>query len=118
MAFYCGHKGLLAALVLLHALCPSLACYKYPVGKRDPCEGKVCNYGAKCQPSVDGKTARCQCPSECYRYGDNLGSKPVCGSDGMDYNNICELHKAACNKLQDIRVKYYGKCGMYKQNYQ
>ncbi|PVD37045.1 hypothetical protein C0Q70_04038 [Pomacea canaliculata] len=79
-------------------------------GKRDPCEGKVCNYGAKCQPSVDGKTARCQCPSECYRYGDNLGSKPVCGSDGMDYNNICELHKAACNKLQDIRVKYYGKC--------
>ncbi|XP_076451600.1 agrin-like isoform X2 [Babylonia areolata] len=79
-------------------------------GKRNPCEGKQCNYGATCQPSLDGSEARCQCPTKCYRYGDNLGSKPVCGSDGNDYDNLCEMKKAACHKLVDIRVKYYGKC--------
>ncbi|KAL8611610.1 hypothetical protein ACOMHN_062888 [Nucella lapillus] len=92
-------------------LTPTLACYKFPPGKRNPCEGKQCNYGATCQPSLDGNEARCQCPRKCYRYGDNVGSKPVCGSDGHDYANLCEMKMAACNNLTDIRVKYYGKCG-------
>ncbi|KAL8568100.1 hypothetical protein ACOMHN_000324 [Nucella lapillus] len=100
------------ALFLLLCVCtsPVLACYKFPPGKRNPCEGKQCNYGATCQPSLDGSEARCQCPNKCYRYGDNLGSKPVCGSDGNDYDNLCEMKKAACHKLEDIRVKYYGNC--------
>lgn len=112
MAFSCTRgTGLIAALILLHLCPPSLACYKYLPGKRNPCEGVICNYSANCQPSIDGKTARCQCPSECYRYGDHSESIHVCGNDGNDYANMCELRKAACNKMQDIKVKYYGKCG-------
>lgn len=98
-------------LVLAYLAAPSLACYKFPPGKKNPCLGKICNFGATCQPSLDGSEARCQCPTECYRYGDNVGSKPVCGSDGKDYPNMCEMKKEACNSLLDIRVKYYGKCG-------
>ncbi|KAH9495124.1 hypothetical protein Btru_018240, partial [Bulinus truncatus] len=86
------------------------ACYKFPPGIRDPCEGQVCKFGAECMSSIDGKIARCQCPSDCPSYGDNVGSKPVCGNDGNDYANTCELRKAACLRLDDIRVKYYGKC--------
>ncbi|XP_076472604.1 agrin-like [Babylonia areolata] len=108
------HTFLLLLFTLLTGmaglLSPVLACYKFPPGKRNPCEGKQCNYGATCQPSLDGSEARCQCPTKCYRYGDNVGSKPVCGSDGHDYANLCEMKKAACNNLTDIRVKYYGKC--------
>ncbi|KAK7483098.1 hypothetical protein BaRGS_00025666, partial [Batillaria attramentaria] len=81
-----------------------------PCGVRNPCEGVVCQYGATCQADLDGKTSRCQCPSECYRFGDSDGSKPVCGTDGKDYANMCELKKAACSQMSDIRVKYYGKC--------
>ncbi|CAL1545990.1 unnamed protein product, partial [Lymnaea stagnalis] len=81
-----------------------------PCGLRDPCEGQVCKFGAECMSSMDGKIARCQCPSDCPSYGDNVGSKPVCGNDGNDYANMCELRKAACYRLEDIRVKYYGKC--------
>ncbi|XP_070206823.1 agrin-like isoform X2 [Littorina saxatilis] len=99
-------------MLLLCLLLPtaSLACYKFPPGKQNPCHGKLCKFGATCHPSLDGSEARCQCPDQCYRYGDNVGSKPVCGSDGSDYPNMCEMKKAACNKLMDIRVKYYGKC--------
>lgn len=87
------------------------ACYKFPPGTRNPCEGQVCKFGAECMPSIDGTIARCQCPLDCPSYGDSIDSKPVCGNDGKDHANLCELRKTACYKLEDIRVKYYGKCG-------
>ena len=86
-------------------------CYEYPPGKRNPCLGRICNYGATCQPSLDGSTARCQCPLQCNSYGDNVGGGPVCGSDGIDYVNLCEMKKRSCRRLVDIPVKYYGVCG-------
>ena len=49
---------------------PSQACYKFPPGVSDPCEREKCMYGAECQPSQDGKSARCQCPADCPSYGD------------------------------------------------
>ena len=105
-------RRLLLLLLLLASLAaPSLACYKFPPGQKNPCHGKICNFGATCQASMDGREARCQCPTQCYRYGDNVGSRPVCGSDGGDYPNICEMRKESCSSLIDIRVKYYGKCG-------
>jgi len=84
---------------------------------------KRCSFGAQCVPSLDGLTARCQCPQRCddygdsvgstHRhtdhatsdvcsnspqrcddYGDSVGSTPVCGSDGRDYANSCEMIRA------------------------
>lgn len=103
----------LFALCLLH---PAYACYVYPPDMKDPCEQKQCSYGAQCVPSLDGFSHRCQCPTRCNTYGDNIGSTPVCGNDGIDYDNMCEMRKAACQQMTDIRVKYYGKCGKYTFN--
>lgn len=36
------------------------SCYAYAEGIRDPCEDKVCEFGAICVASVDGTSARCQ----------------------------------------------------------
>ena len=104
----------LFALCLLHH--PAYACYVYPPDMKDPCEQKQCSYGAQCVPSLDGFSHRCQCPTRCNTYGDNIGSTPVCGNDGIDYDNMCEMRKAACQQMTDIRVKYYGKCGKYTFN--
>jgi len=90
------------------------ACYVYPPDVRDPCSGKTCSFGARCVASLDGHVARCQCPEICSNYGDSVGSTPVCGSDGVDYPNACELQKAACREMKDIEVKYEGKCGKSK----
>ncbi|ESO90468.1 hypothetical protein LOTGIDRAFT_71215, partial [Lottia gigantea] len=76
----------------------------------NPCEGKLCRFGATCKLSIDGTEGRCVCPPRCDSYGDSLGSTPVCGSNGVDYKNMCELHRAACSGMRNIRVKYYGKC--------
>lgn len=37
----------------------------------------------------------------------------ICGSDGKDYMNECELKKTSCRAHRPIVVKYRGKCGMY-----
>ena len=87
------------------------ACYVYPADVRDPCSGKTCSFGARCVPSLDGLVARCQCPETCGNYGDSVGSTPVCGTDGRDYANTCELQKASCREMKEIGVKFDGKCG-------
>lgn len=89
------------------------ACYVYPPDVPDPCAGKTCSYGARCVASLDGMVARCQCPEQCSDYGDSVGSTPICGTDGVDYRNSCELQMAACREMKDIGVKYEGKCGQY-----
>lgn len=61
--------------------------------------------------SPNGDTAECKCPDKCPNLGDHIGSRPVCGSDGLDYKDTCELRKAACLSSTEITVKYQGKCG-------
>ena len=88
-------------------------CYVYPPDVADPCLNKECGFGAYCVPSLDGLAARCQCPTKCDRYGDSKDSVPICGSDGVDYANKCEMRRAACSEMRDVHTKYLGKCGKY-----
>ena len=37
-------------------------------------------------------------------------SKPVCGSDGVTYDNECLLQKTACEKNKEIKVVNNGSC--------
>ena len=100
----------LLTITIAQVCYPINGCYVFPPGKKDPCDGWICEVGAICVSSSDGLKARCQCPQECNSYGDSVGSTPVCGSDGQDYANWCELRLAACKTMTEIKVKYYGKC--------
>lgn len=87
------------------------SCYLYPSDMRDPCKGKVCSFGASCVASLDGLTARCQCPERCNSFGDAVGSEPICGSDGQNYESLCEMKKKACEEMKEIEKIYDGRCG-------
>ncbi|GFU04717.1 hypothetical protein NPIL_519981 [Nephila pilipes] len=80
-----------------------------PCDLKDPCEEKECHFGAQCQPSLDGRTAECMCPEKCATYGDGR-SRTVCGTDGKDYPNICELRRTSCLEMREIEVRYKGHC--------
>ena len=88
-------------------------CYVFPSDSLDPCVGLKCPPGGLCVPSHDGKVAACRCPGSCANHGDSVGSKPVCGSDAVSYDNMCELKKSSCTRNREILIKYQGKCGMY-----
>ncbi|KAK8742076.1 hypothetical protein OTU49_002094, partial [Cherax quadricarinatus] len=47
---------------------------------------------------------------ECRVYGGGLGAVPVCGSDGQDYENECQLKRHSCTNQRHLDVKYTGKC--------
>ncbi|KAI9555274.1 hypothetical protein GHT06_017789 [Daphnia sinensis] len=78
--------------------------------KPDPCADLKCPPGAKCIAAADASSATCQCPTKCSSYGDSVGSRPVCGADGKDYPNMCELHKSSCLANRRIDVKFQGAC--------
>jgi len=107
------HVGVFVVVVAsLQVFIPvSLPCYVYPTGVRDPCNDRQCSYGARCTASLDGLSARCECPQRCYDYGDSIDSIPVCGSDGFDYRSACELKLAACREMRPIEKRYDGRCG-------
>ena len=46
------------------------------------------------------------CPDNC----DSAKKEDVCGSDGVTYANLCELHRKSCSD-RTIKFKHYGKCG-------
>jgi len=89
------------------------ACYSYPEGAGDPCASRRCSYGASCRASIDGLTARCQCPDRCDRFGDTVDAGERCGDNGRDYASDCDMRLAACRELREIRTKYLGRCGQY-----
>ncbi|XP_066155435.1 agrin-like isoform X4 [Euwallacea fornicatus] len=76
----------------------------------DLCREKNCHFGASCIVTPDGRNASCVCPEKCHSYGDHVTSHPVCGSDGVDYKNKCELDRAACKAHANITVIFNGNC--------
>lgn len=89
----------------------SQACYLFPAGMPDPCADKACLFGSRCVASADGHVATCECPTSCPNYGDSDDSQPVCGSNGVNYRNKCELDREACRQRRNITVRYEGRCG-------
>uniref|UniRef100_A0A3B3XRN7 Kazal-like domain-containing protein n=1 Tax=Poecilia mexicana TaxID=48701 RepID=A0A3B3XRN7_9TELE len=67
----------------------------------------TCSFGSTCVQSSDGLSAKCMCPLSC----DDKPNQMVCGSDGKDYRNECELHQQACKNQKNIRVQFHGPCG-------
>ena len=100
--------------MLFTQLCLTFGCYKFPTDAKDPCLAKECRFGAHCRPSPDARNADCVCPTTCATYGDARGSRPVCGSDGRDYANVCELRRHSCRQMRDIHVRFGGACGEYQ----
>ncbi|XP_016135597.1 agrin isoform X1 [Sinocyclocheilus grahami] len=77
---------------------------KIQMQHKGPCADESCNncsFGAIC----DAQTGRCVCPKGCLET-----RQPVCGSDGMTYENECKLNVEACTKQLDLRVVAHGEC--------
>ncbi|XP_045913261.1 agrin isoform X1 [Micropterus dolomieu] len=85
---------------------------KGPCSLKDPCNEVACSYGSTCVQSSDGLSAKCMCPLGC----EGKPKQTVCGSDGKDYRNECELHQSACKIQKNIRVQYQGHCDPCKDN--
>lgn len=50
-------------------------------------------------------TCTCPDPNAC---GDSKNR--VCGTDGLSYDNICQLTAAACERYHEVRVRHGGLC--------
>uniref|UniRef100_A0A7N8X2P6 Agrin n=1 Tax=Mastacembelus armatus TaxID=205130 RepID=A0A7N8X2P6_9TELE len=85
---------------------------KGPCSLKDPCTEVTCSYGSTCVQSSDGLSAKCMCPLGC----EGRPEQTVCGSDGKDYRNECELHQHACKSQKNIRVQYQGHCDPCKDS--
>lgn len=67
-----------------------------------PCRSHACDYGAQCIER--GGRAECECPV-CPAEFD-----PVCGSDGISYDNECKLKLEVCQHRREIQILYKGVC--------
>lgn len=73
-----------------------------------PCDlAKGCTNNAACTGNFDGSiTCKCRTADECPSDGDG-----VCGSDGRNYTNKCQLDVMACANSKEIQVQHTGPCG-------
>ena len=73
--------------------------------KCDPCENMECHSGTRCK--IDSKTRQgvCSCGEKCLPE-----VKTVCGSDGYDYTNECELQRHACMLNRKIEIVARHSC--------
>ncbi|CAF0717274.1 unnamed protein product [Brachionus calyciflorus] len=88
------------------------------------CKNKACPNYATCKIEENGLVPKCVCPTSCQNHTSefNSDSNPrhfsneillnriICGSDGNDYENFCELKKFSCKMNREIKIAYFGKC--------
>lgn len=85
---------------------------------KDPCKlASACQKHAKCTTEEDKRgdkmylKAVCKCYVECTNDTDET---VVCGTDGKNWQNQCELEKVACENITNVVVAYGGSCSKYK----
>ena len=88
-------------LVILLTLSWRVLCSS--AGKRVVCSGVKCKRLEICL-TIDGVSA-CGCREKCPSR-----VRPICGNDGITYDNQCELNRAACISGSRIRRKFKGTC--------
>ncbi|KAH9416856.1 hypothetical protein DERP_011971 [Dermatophagoides pteronyssinus] len=66
-----------------------------------------CNYYSKCQLNEQNNNIpECICPQVCIRV-----DQPVCGDNGITYENECELRIASCRLRKQINIQFNSSCG-------
>lgn len=76
---------------------------KIQTGSDVLCANRKCEYYSQCVPKNNQSV--CECP-----ICDNE-FEPICGSDGITYENQCKLELESCRSKKDIRTLYTGLCG-------
>lgn len=90
-----------ASLLLLLGLLVLVQGAVLPV---NTCEGVSCRPGRECVQLTNGEN-ECVCMVRCPDHW-----KPTCGSDGVSYDNHCELHRTACLEGRPISPLHPGFC--------
>lgn len=62
-----------------------------------------CSAGYECRFGI---CQRMQCTQNCT----DVSVQRICGSNGVTYDNMCELNKSRCELAQDITMLYEGQC--------
>ncbi|XP_075676321.1 agrin-like isoform X2 [Dermatophagoides pteronyssinus] len=67
-----------------------------------------CNYYSKCQLNEQNNNIpECICPQVCKRV-----DQPVCGDNGITYENECELRIASCRLRKQINIQFNSSCDL------
>ncbi|CAE1274765.1 unnamed protein product [Acanthosepion pharaonis] len=77
----------------------------YVLSGTNPCRKLKCNKFKRC--NITHGVAECVCPTYCEPV-----LRPVCGSDGITYDNECQLQKDACQNEHHVTIKQRGPCGI------